>query len=215
MTISLARKSAVGQFLALAKPRVVSLIVFCAVIGMFLATPGLPPVSVVLFGTLGIALTAGSAAAVNCLLEQHIDAQMARTRGRPLPSGTVNSRQTVTFAFLVGGLGLLLLHHFVNPLTMWLTVGTFVGYAFIYTLWLKPATPQNIVIGGASGAMPPVLGWSAVTGTVPAEAWLLFLIIFMWSCTAPRTTSAPACRCCRSRMARCTPAGRSWPTRWP
>jgi heme o synthase len=181
MTISLARKSAVGQFLALAKPRVVSLIVFCAVIGMFLATPGLPPVSVVLFGTLGIALTAGSAAAVNCLLEQHIDAQMARTRGRPLPSGTVNSRQTVTFAFLVGGLGLLLLHHFVNPLTMWLTVGTFVGYAFIYTLWLKPATPQNIVIGGASGAMPPVLGWSAVTGTVPAEAWLLFLIIFMWT----------------------------------
>jgi len=180
-TQALRRKPAFGQFLALAKPRVVSLIVFCAVIGMFLATPGLPPVRAVLFGTLGIALTAGSAAAVNCLLEQHIDAQMARTRGRPLPSGTVNSRQTVTFAFLVGGIGLLLLHHFVNPLTMWLTFGTFVGYAFIYTLWLKPATPQNIVIGGASGAMPPVLGWSAVTGTVPAEAWLLFLIIFMWT----------------------------------
>ena len=180
-TQALRNKPAFGQFLALAKPRVVSLIVFCAVIGMFLATPGLPPVTAVLFGTLGIALTAGSAAAVNCLLEQHIDAQMARTRGRPLPSGTVNSRQTVTFAFLVGGVGLLLLHHFVNPLTMWLTFGTFVGYAFIYTLWLKPATPQNIVIGGASGAMPPVLGWSAVTGSVPAEAWLLFLIIFMWT----------------------------------
>lgn len=170
-----------GQFLALAKPRVVSLIVFCAVIGMFLATPGLPSLQVLLFGTLGIALTAGSAAAVNCLLEQHIDAQMARTRGRPLPSGTISRGQTVTFAFLVGGVGLLLLHHFVNPLTMWLTFLTFVGYAFIYTLWLKPATPQNIVIGGASGAMPPVLGWSAVTGHVPPEAWLLFLIIFMWT----------------------------------
>ncbi|NDY92565.1 heme o synthase [Ideonella livida] len=175
------RRSTLGQFLALAKPRVVSLIVFCAVIGMFLATPALPPLQVLVFGTLGIALTAGSAAAVNCLLEQHIDAQMARTKGRPLPSGTITSTQTVTFAFLVGGLGLVLLHHFVNPLTMWLTFATFVGYAFIYTLWLKPATPQNIVIGGASGAMPPVLGWSAVTGTVPAEAWLLFLIIFMWT----------------------------------
>ena len=174
-------RSSLGQFLALAKPRVVSLIVFCAVIGMFLATPGLPPIQAVVFGTLGIALTAGSAAAVNCLLEQHIDAQMARTRGRPLPSGTINSRQTVTFAFFVGGLGLVLLHQFVNPLTMWLTFATFVGYAFIYTLWLKPATPQNIVIGGASGAMPPVLGWSAVTGSVPPEAWLLFLIIFMWT----------------------------------
>ncbi|MBQ0930450.1 heme o synthase [Ideonella sp. 4Y16] len=181
MNTSVVGKSAVSQFLSLAKPRVVSLIVFCAVIGMFLATPGVPSLQVLVFGTLGIALTAGSAAAVNCLLERHIDAQMARTRGRPLPSGVISSRQTVTFAFLVGGSGLVLLHYFVNPLTMWLTFGTFVGYAFIYTLWLKPATPQNIVIGGASGAMPPVLGWSAVTGTVPAEAWLLFLIIFMWT----------------------------------
>jgi protoheme IX farnesyltransferase len=181
MNTSVVGKSAVSQFVSLAKPRVVSLIVFCAVIGMFLATPGLPSLQVLVFGTLGIALTAGSAAAVNCLLERHIDAQMARTRGRPLPSGMISSSQTVTFAFLVGGSGLVLLHHFVNPLTMWLTFATFVGYAFIYTLLLKPNTPQNIVIGGASGAMPPVLGWAAVTGQVTLEPMLLFLIIFMWT----------------------------------
>jgi protoheme IX farnesyltransferase len=181
MNTSVVGKSAVSQFVSLAKPRVVSLIVFCAVIGMFLATPGMPPLQVLVFGTLGIALTAGSAAAVNCLLERHIDAQMMRTRGRPLPSGVISSSQTVTFAFLVGGSGLVLLHHFVNPLTMWLTVATFVGYAFIYTLLLKPNTPQNIVIGGASGAMPPVLGWAAVTGQVTLEPMLLFLIIFMWT----------------------------------
>jgi len=169
------------QFLALTKPRVVQLVVFCAVIGMFLAVPGLPPPSTVFFATLGIALVAGAAAAVNCLVEQKIDAKMLRTRGRPLPRGQVTSRSTLVFASLVGGLGLFLLHRFVNPLTMWLTLATFVGYAVIYTVLLKPATPQNIVIGGASGAMPPVLGWAAVTDSVPPEALLLFLIIFAWT----------------------------------
>jgi protoheme IX farnesyltransferase len=169
------------QFLALAKPRVVSLIVFVAMIGMFLATPGLPPVVPVVFGTLGIALVAGAAAAVNCLVEQKIDALMARTRRRPLPAGEISSASTLAFALLVGGLGLFVLHRFVNPLTMWLTLATFVGYAIVYTVLLKPATPQNIVIGGASGAMPPVLGWAAVTNDVPPEALLLFLIIFIWT----------------------------------
>ena len=169
------------QFLALTKPRVVSLIVFVAMIGMFLAVPGLPPVVPVVFGTLGIALVAGAAAAINCLVEQKIDALMARTRRRPLPAGEISSASTLAFATLVGGLGLWLLHRFVNPLTMWLTLATFVGYAIVYTVLLKPATPQNIVIGGASGAMPPVLGWAAVTNDVPPEALLLFLIIFVWT----------------------------------
>jgi len=174
-------KGVISQFISLTKPRVVSLVVFCAVIGMFLATPGVPPGDVVVFATLGIGLTAGSAAAINCLIEQRIDALMTRTRRRPLPSGALTSMQTVTFAFIVGGVGLFLLHRFVNPLTMWLTFATFVGYAVIYTVWLKPNTPQNIVIGGASGAMPPVLGWAAVTAQVPVEALLLFLIIFVWT----------------------------------
>jgi len=169
------------QFLALTKPRVVSLIVFVAMIGMFLAVPGLPPVVPVVFGTVGIALVAGAAAAINCLVEQKIDAMMARTRRRPLPAGEISSLSTLIFATLVGGLGLFLLHRFVNPLTMWLTLATFVGYAIVYTVLLKPATPQNIVIGGASGAMPPVLGWAAVTNDVAPEALLLFLIIFIWT----------------------------------
>jgi protoheme IX farnesyltransferase len=169
------------QFLALTKPRVVSLIVFVAMIGMFLAVPGLPPVVPAVFGTIGIALVAGSAAAINCLVEQKIDAMMARTRRRPLPAGEISSLSTLVFATLVGGLGLLLLFHFVNPLTMWLTLATFVGYAIVYTVLLKPATPQNIVIGGASGAMPPILGWAAVTNEVAPEALLLFLIIFIWT----------------------------------
>jgi protoheme IX farnesyltransferase len=169
------------QFLALAKPRVVTLIVFTAVIGMFLAVPGAPPAGAVLFGTVGIALVAGAAAAINCLVEQKIDAVMQRTRVRPLPRGQLTSAQTLGFACVVGGTGLWLLFRFVNPLTMWLTLATFVGYAVVYTVLLKPATPQNIVIGGASGAMPPVLGWAAVTGDVPAEALLLFLIIFIWT----------------------------------
>ena len=171
------------QFYELTKPRVVSLIVFTAVIGMFLATaPGtLPPLSPVVFATIGIALVAGAAEAVNCLIEQKIDAVMARTRGRPLPSGNVNSLQTLVFAGLVGGAGLLVLHNLVNTLTMWLTLATFVGYAIIYTVVLKPLTPQNIVIGGASGAMPPVLGWAAITGEVSPAALVLFLIIFAWT----------------------------------
>ncbi|MEP7183692.1 MAG: heme o synthase [Betaproteobacteria bacterium] len=169
------------HFLALTKPRVVSLIVFCAVIGMFLAVPGLPPPSIVFFATVGIALVAGSAAAINCLVERKIDALMTRTRRRPLPSGDLTAGSTLAFALVVGGLGLLLLDRFVNPLTMWLTLATFVGYAIVYTVLLKPATPQNIVIGGASGAMPPVLGWVAVTGELAPEPLLLFLIIFVWT----------------------------------
>jgi protoheme IX farnesyltransferase len=172
-----------GQFLELAKPRVVSLIVFCAVIGMLLAVPAGEPVPLAPFlaGTLGIALVAGAAAAINCLVERKIDAVMARTRARPLPRGELGSAQTLGFAGVVGGTGLWLLHSLVNPLTMWLTLGTFVGYAIVYTVVLKPLTPQNIVIGGASGAMPPVLGWAAVTGELAPEALLLFLIIFAWT----------------------------------
>jgi heme o synthase len=168
-------------FCALTKPRVVSLIVFTAVIGMFLAAPGMVPPRLLLAATLGIALVAGAAAAVNCLVEQKIDALMQRTRWRPLPRGQLTAAQTLAFATVLGSLGLWILARFVNELTMWLTVGTFVGYAVIYTLVLKPATPQNIVIGGASGAMPPVLGWAAVTGQVTPEAMVLFLIIFAWT----------------------------------
>jgi heme o synthase len=168
-------------FYALTKPRVVSLIVFTAVIGMFLAAPGFVPSGILLGGTVGIALVAGAAAAVNCLVEQRIDALMQRTRWRPLPRGELTPAQALVFAGVLGGLGLWILFHFVNALTMWLTVATFVGYAVVYTLILKPATPQNIVIGGASGAMPPVLGWAAVTGEVSTEAMLLFLIIFAWT----------------------------------
>ena len=169
------------QFFALTKPRVVSLIVFTAVIGMFLATPGMVPLQAFVFGTIGIALVAGAAAAINCLVEQKIDAIMARTRARPLPMGQVNSVETLAFAGVVGGAGLAMLYALVNPLTMWLTLATFVGYAIIYTVILKPLTPQNIVIGGASGAMPPVLGWAAVTGEISSDALLLFLIIFAWT----------------------------------
>jgi len=151
-------------FLALTKPRVVSLIVFTAVIGMLLATPGMVPLALLAAATAGIALVAGAAAAVNCLVEQHIDARMQRTQWRPLPRGELTALQTVVFAGAVGGFGLWLLFHFVNALTMWLTLGTFVGYAIVYTVILKPLTPQNIVISGASGAMPPVLGWAAATG---------------------------------------------------
>ncbi|HMA90870.1 MAG TPA: heme o synthase [Burkholderiales bacterium] len=168
-------------FYALTKPRVVSLIVFTAVIGMLLATPGMVPPRALFAGTLGIALVAGAAAAVNCLVEQHIDAVMQRTRWRPLPRGELGALHTLMFAGVVGGAGLWVLAYFVNALTMWLTLATFVGYAIIYTVILKPATPQNIVIGGASGAMPPVLGWAAVTGQVTIEAMLLFLIIFAWT----------------------------------
>lgn len=170
-----------GAFVALTKPRVVSLIVFCAVIGMFLASAGPVPMPVLVFATVGIAFVAGAAAAVNCLVEEHIDARMARTRARPLPLGEVSAFETFFFSGILGGAGLSLLYRLVNPVTMWLTLVTFVGYAVVYTLYLKPRTSQNIVIGGAAGAMPPVLGWSAVTGQAPVEAWLLFLIIFVWT----------------------------------
>lgn len=169
------------QYLALTKPRVNMLISFCAVIGMLLSVDGLPPWQPLLFGTVGITLVAGAAAAINCLVEAHIDAKMARTAWRPLPSGSLTVSQTLAFSALIGGLGLWMLFALVNPLTAWLTLATFVGYAIVYTLVLKPLTPQNIVIGGASGAMPPVLGWAAVTNTTPPEAWILFLIIFIWT----------------------------------
>jgi heme o synthase len=169
------------QYLALTKPRVISLIVFCAVIGMFLAVPGMVPLRILISATVGIGLVAGAAAAVNCLIEQKIDAVMARTKGRPLPTGEVNSLETLLVSGVLGGIGLSMLYRLVNPLTMWLTLATFVGYAVIYTVFLKPNTSQNIVIGGASGAMPPVLGWAAATDTMPSQAWLLFLIIFVWT----------------------------------
>jgi len=171
----------VRQLLRLVKPRVVSLIVFTAVIGMFLASPGLPPLAALAFGTIGIALSAGAAAAINCLVERKLDAVMARTRARPLPMGEITGAQALVFAGVIGGTGLGVLYAMVNPLTMWLTLATFVGYAVIYTVILKPLTPQNIVIGGASGAMPPVLGWTAVTGELSYDAMLLFLIIFAWT----------------------------------
>lgn len=171
----------INQFYRLTKPRVVSLIVFTAIIGMFLAAPGAVPLDTLFFGTIGIALVAGAAAALNCLVEQKMDAVMARTKGRPLPLGKVSVPETLFFLMLVGGGGLFILYHWVNELTMWLTLATFVGYAIIYTVILKPLTPQNIVIGGASGAMPPVLGWTAVTGEIASDALLLFLIIFAWT----------------------------------
>jgi len=169
------------QFYALTKPRVTVLAVFCAVIGMFLATPGMVSWRVLLAGTAGIALLTGAAFAINCLIEREIDAKMARTRARPLPRGQLTGLQTIVFAGVIGGIGSLLLYRYVNALTMWLTLGTFVGYALIYTVLLKPATPQNIVIGGLSGAMPPLLGWTAVTGEVAPEALLLVLIIYAWT----------------------------------
>jgi len=171
----------INQFYRLTKPRVVSLIVFTAVIGMFMAVPGAVPLDILLLGTTGIALVAGAAAALNCLVEQKMDAVMARTKGRPLPQGKVSVPETLFFLLIVGGIGLFILYEWVNELTMWLTLGTFVGYAIIYTVILKPLTPQNIVIGGASGAMPPVLGWTAVTGEIASDALLLFLIIFAWT----------------------------------
>jgi protoheme IX farnesyltransferase len=187
-TIRQATSSAYGPWLLtgrklvrLGKPRVVALIVFTAVIGMFLATPGLPPLRALLFGAVGIALVATSAAALNCLIEQKLDAMMARTRARPLPKGDVTPLQALAFVAVAGGAGLLVLHSLTNPLAMWLTLATFLGYAVVYTIFLKPHTPQNIVIGGASGAMPPVLGWAAVTGEISSDALLLFLIIFAWT----------------------------------
>jgi protoheme IX farnesyltransferase len=170
-----------AQYYALTKPRVVQLIVFCALIGMLLATPGWPDWRIVLPATVGIWLVAGAAAAFNCLIEQHIDARMKRTAWRPTAKGELDDRLTLLFSAVLCVLGCGLLWLTVNALTMWLTLATFVGYAIIYTVVLKPMTPQNIVIGGASGAMPPVLGWAAVRGDAGPEAWLLCLIIFLWT----------------------------------
>ena len=172
------------QYYALTKPRVVQLIVFCALIGMVLAVPGLPSwaeVKRAVVACIGIWLVAGAAAAFNCLVEKGIDAKMKRTAWRPTARGELSDRQTLVFSALLCAAGSALLWFMVNPLTMWLTFATFVGYAVIYTVILKPLTPQNIVIGGASGAMPPVLGWAAMTGSLDPGAWILFLIIFLWT----------------------------------
>jgi len=169
------------EYYELCKPRVVMLIVFTAIVGMFLAVPGVPPPDKLLLGTLGIALQAASAAAVNQLIDRNIDARMARTCGRPLVTGSLSVRESVIFAVLLGSAGFAVLWRWVNPLTAWLTLATLVGYAGIYTLYLKRATPQNIVIGGAAGAAPPVLGWAAVSGTLHPHALLLFLIVFTWT----------------------------------
>jgi protoheme IX farnesyltransferase len=175
------RASRVSQYMALTKPRVVQLIVFCAVIGMLLAVPGLPDWRVALPATIGIWLVASAAAAFNCLVEQQVDRKMLRTAWRPTARGELSDAQALAFSVLLGGAGSLLLFVAVNPLTMWLTLATFVGYAVVYTVILKPLTPQNIVIGGASGAMPPVLGWAAMRNDVGPEAMLLCLIIFLWT----------------------------------
>ena len=172
------------QYHALTKPRVIQLIVFCALIGMVLAVPGLPTladVRLAALACLGIWLVAAAAAAFNCIVEQQIDAKMKRTAWRPTASGELGNVQTLLFSFLLCSAGSTILYLLVNPLTMWLTFATFVGYAVVYTVILKPLTPQNIVIGGASGAMPPVLGWAAMTGDVGPEALILFLIIFLWT----------------------------------
>ena len=171
----------VEQYVALTKPRIVLLAAFCALIGMLLASEGMVPWRILVFGTLGISLLAGAGFAFNCLVERSIDAKMARTRARPLARGEISAGGTLLFAGVLGGVGSALLYAFVNPLTMWLTLATFVGYAVIYPVILKPATPQNIVIGGASGAMPPLLGWTAVANEISAPAIVLFLIIFVWT----------------------------------
>ena len=173
-----------AQYYSLAKPRVIQLIVFCALIGMVLAVPGLPTLAqlgTMVIACIGIWLVAGAAAAFNCLVEKGIDSRMKRTSWRPTAKGELSDMQALGFSAVLVSLGSTVLYVYVNPLTMWLTFATFIGYAVIYTLVLKPMTPQNIVIGGASGAMPPVLGWAAMRGDVGPEALILFLIIFLWT----------------------------------
>ena len=181
MTTLTAQPNRIAQYWALTKPRVTQLAVFCAVIGMFLSTPDLPDWHKVIFGTLGIWLLAGAAFAINCLVEREIDSRMARTARRPMARGEITVGQTLVFSGVLGGLGMWVLYNLVNPLTMWLTFATFVGYAIIYTIILKPATSQNIVIGGLAGAMPPALGWAAMANDVPMQAWVLVMIIFIWT----------------------------------
>lgn len=169
------------DYYELCKPRVVLLIVFTAMVGMFLATPGMVPIPILVIGTIGIGLMAASAAAINQMIDRKADARMARTCGRPLVTRHLTLGQSVRFAIAIGAIGMALLYFFVNPLTAWLTLVALIGYAGIYTMYLKRATPQNIVIGGAAGAAPPVLGWAAVTGAVTAQSLALFLIIFIWT----------------------------------
>ncbi|MGB6241483.1 MAG: heme o synthase [Castellaniella sp.] len=173
--------SLLHQYLVLTKPRVTQLAVFCAVIGMFLAVPGMPDLGRAAAATLGIWLLAAAAFSVNCLIERETDARMRRTARRGTASGQITPPQVLLMAGVLGGAGMFILNTWVNALTMWLTFATFVGYALIYTAILKPLTPQNIVIGGLSGAMPPALGWAAMADAVPAEAWVLVLIIFIWT----------------------------------
>ncbi|TAM83290.1 MAG: protoheme IX farnesyltransferase [Candidimonas sp.] len=180
-TLSASSPGLLRQYLVLTKPRVTQLAVFCAVIGMFLASPGIPDMRAVVAGTVGIWLLAAAAFSINCLIEREIDARMVRTARRATARGTISNVQVLSFSGVLGGVGMMVLYTLVNPLTMWLTFATFVGYAVIYTAVLKPLTPQNIVIGGLSGAMPPALGWATVANAVPAEAWLLVLIIFIWT----------------------------------
>mgnify|MGYP002713199511 CR=1 FL=1 len=169
------------DYLEMCKPRVVALMLLTSVIGMFLATPGMVPLDVLIFGNLGIALGAGSAAAINHIVDRRVDAVMARTHNRPIAQGRVTLQQAATFAIVIGVLGIGMLAVLINPLTAWLTLASLIGYAFIYTGWLKRATPQNIVIGGISGAVPPLLGWTAVTDSLDPNALLLVLIIFAWT----------------------------------
>ncbi len=181
LAVPVSSRSRFAQYLALTKPRVIQLIVFCALIGMLLAQPGWPDWRTVGLASAGIWLVASAAAAFNCLVEQQIDRRMARTAWRPTAKGELSSLQALVFSTLLCVAGCALLALTVNALTMWLTLATFVGYAVIYTVVLKPLTPQNIVIGGASGAMPPVLGWAAIRGDIGPEAWIMFLIIFLWT----------------------------------
>ncbi len=180
-TAIVAQSGKAAEYFELCKPKVVALIVFTAVVGMLLAVPGLPPWDKVIAGSLGIWLAASSAAAINHLLDRRIDAVMARTRHRPLPTGQLNESQVLVFSITLGVLSMLILTLLVNALTAILTFATLIAYAIVYTVWLKRATPQNIVIGGAAGAAPPVLGWTTVTGVVDPHALLLFLIIFVWT----------------------------------
>lgn len=181
MTAKPALLASLREYFELTKPRVVTLIVFTAVVGMFLATPGMVPIEILVFATLGIGLAAGSAACINHIVDQHVDSIMQRTKKRPLPSGQLSTRQAVIFSMITGLTAMVILVWKVNVLTTVLTFASLVGYSIIYTMYLKRATPQNIVIGGAAGAAPPVLGWTAVTGEISADALLLFLIIFVWT----------------------------------
>jgi len=174
-------KASWRDYLELTKPRVVALMILTALIGMFLAVPGMVPPSVLLWGNLGIALCAGSAATVNHLVDRHVDTKMARTFNRPIATGRVEPLHALLFAALLGLSGMVILVVFINALTAWLTLASLVGYAVVYTLFLKRATPQNIVIGGLAGAAPPLLGWTAVTGEIHGYGLLLVLIIFAWT----------------------------------